>query len=112
MRMTPATLLMIPKLCKRKLPIKVAVAPSKTNTTVKPLMNMSAPIITRSVVCCCRSPLRSSSIETPEMNEMYAGTKGKTQGEINEIKPAKSAAKYVILLSIVFDKVRNKKAND
>ena len=36
-----------------------------------------------------------SSIETPEMNEMYPGMRGSTQGETKERKPAAKAASSV-----------------
>jgi hypothetical protein len=38
------------------------------------------------------SPRFSSSTPVPEINEMYPSTSGSTQGERNEISPAKNAA--------------------
>ncbi len=44
------------------------------------------------------SPVNSLS-DTPAMKEIYAGTRGKTQGEAKETSPARKAAKTETVLS-------------
>src|SRR6202522_3511302 len=46
--------------------------------------------ITRRIRCACGA--LSSSRPAPEIRERYPGTSGSTQGERNEINPAKNAA--------------------
>jgi hypothetical protein len=68
----------------------VAAAPSITNTTVKPRMNMSE--CKKTVFNNLRSFDWSSSTLAPEIKETYPGTSGSTQGERNETIPARNAA--------------------
>src|SRR5215472_4624511 len=71
-------------------PREVAAAPSITNTTVKPRMNMSE--CKSTVFNNLRSFDWSSSTLAPEMRETYPGTSGSTHGERNETIPATNAA--------------------
>jgi len=76
-------------------PIQVAVAPSRINTAENPAIkkiefNKTARLsLLSQVVFSVLSP--SSAKETPDMNETYPGTNGKTQGDKNEINPAANA---------------------
>jgi hypothetical protein len=76
-------------------PIQVAVAPSRINTTEKPAIkkiefnNTARLSLLSQVVFSVLCP--NSVKETPDMNETYPGTNGKTQGDKNEINPATNA---------------------
>ena len=59
-------------------------------TTLKPRMNPIEFTITRRISWPCGD--FSSSTPAPEIRETYPGTSGSTQGERNEIRPAKNAA--------------------
>ena len=78
------------------LPTAVAEAPSATNTIENPITKA------RDVRKICRRDVdgaapvpRISSIETPEMKEMYPGMSGRTQGDTNDRNPAAKAASSV-----------------
>src|SRR5580704_11629597 len=65
-------------------------APRVMKTTLKPRMKLTEfNIILRN---SCDSCALSSSTPAPEIKDTYPGTRGKTQGERNEIKPATNAA--------------------
>jgi len=65
------------------------------NTIENPIIKTSELIITFDRVLALLSVVISCS-ETPDINEIYAGTRGSTQGEINDINPAAKAAKIEI----------------
>src|SRR3954470_13725371 len=69
------------------------------NTMLKPRMNAMELIITLRInleSCPC-----NSSTPTPEINDTYPGTRGSTQGDKNEIKPAVNEARGSGRLAIV-----------
>jgi len=66
--------------------------PSKTNTNENPKIKTNE-LITTFIFILLSPPSVISFKETPDINEIYAGTKGKTQGEIKDISPAAKAAK-------------------
>jgi hypothetical protein len=68
----------------------VAVAPKRINIKENPRIKNKELIMM--VFLFCFSPFFISSKDIPEMKEIYPGTKGKTQGEINEKSPATKAA--------------------
>src|SRR5215831_10966619 len=70
-------------------PIPVAAAPSITNTSVKPRINMSE--CNSTVFNSLRSLFCSSSTLAPEIRETYPGTSGSTHGDRNETIPARNA---------------------
>ena len=63
----------------------------------KPRMNIKQLTVIRFRTCFRLSEFCISSKETPEINEMYPGTIGKTQGEINESNPNANAVKMLTL---------------
>src|SRR5712675_736339 len=67
----------------------VAAAPSITNTSVKPRINMSE--CNSTVFSSLRSLFCSSSTLAPEISETYPGTSGSTHGDKNETIPARNA---------------------
>jgi hypothetical protein len=69
-------------------------------TTLKPRMNPIEFTMMRRMSCDCGD--FSSSTPAPEMRETYPGTNGSTQGERNEINPARNAAMGSGRLDIVF----------
>jgi hypothetical protein len=76
-------------------PIHVAVAPNSINTMEKPVIKkielnkiIRLSLLNQDVF----SVLSPSSVNvTPDMNETYPGTNGRTQGDRNEINPAANA---------------------
>ena len=70
--------------------MKVAEAPIKTKTNENPRMNNTE--LSTMIFVFFLSSLLRESIETPEIKDTYAGTKGKTQGETNDSIPAPNAA--------------------
>src|SRR5437588_3662585 len=88
--MTPATLLSSARCCRVAWPMELATAPSTMNTRLNPMMNIIEFSITERM--SLESWCFSSSTPAPEMSETYPGTSGRTQGERNEIRPAKNAA--------------------
>src|SRR5262249_37651892 len=66
------------------------VAPRITNTRVNPRINMNE--CRSTVFSSLRSCASNSSALAPEISDTYPGTSGKTQGDRNEINPAKNAA--------------------
>src|SRR6476469_7349679 len=70
-------------------PILVAAAPSITNTSVKPRINMSE--CNSTVFNSLRSLFCNSSTLAPEIRETYPGTSGSTHGDRNETIPARNA---------------------
>jgi len=68
----------------------VAVAPKRINIKENPRIKNRELIIM--VFLFCFFPFSISSKDIPETKEIYPGTKGKTQGETNEKRPATKAA--------------------
>src|SRR5665811_646630 len=68
---------------------EVAVAPSPTNTRVKPRTNRPVMPVTRRIETL---PSDRSCIEYPDINEMYPGMSGSTHGDRNDAAPASTAA--------------------
>jgi hypothetical protein len=100
----PAILLIKYDFEKRKFPIAVAVAPSKTKITENPKIKAreAAMVFLRTSL---RSPCCRSSMDTPDINEIYAGTSGKTHGDKNESIPAANAVKieiWVVSIALSF----------
>src|SRR5581483_2075590 len=100
MMTTPATIDKLCLYCAASCPISVEIAPRVTNTTLNPRMNPMELTMTRRISCDCGD--FSSSTPTPEIRETYPGTRGSTQGERNEIRPATKAAIGSGRLDIVF----------
>src|SRR5579863_25317 len=90
MMTTPAISASSALYCVINWPTSVATAPSATNTMPKPRLNMSELRITLGINPL--PPRRNSSTPTPDINDTYPGTRGKTQGERNETSPAANAA--------------------
>jgi hypothetical protein len=88
--MTPATTASVCLYCAAICPISVEMAPRVINTTLKPRINPTEFVMTRRMRRPCDD--LSSSTPAPEISETYPGTNGNTQGERNEISPAKNAA--------------------
>lgn len=82
-------------LAARKDPNHVADAPKRMKTNENPPVNNSALIKTRDLLLPNNFlPLfdsLNSSRDTPEINDRYPGTSGRTQGDRNDIKPAVNA---------------------
>jgi hypothetical protein len=78
-----------------KVPIQVADAPKRINTIENPVIKNKALIKMIRLSLLIRTLLPSavfiSSRENPEINEIYPGIRGRTQGDKNEIKPAANA---------------------
>jgi hypothetical protein len=79
----------------RKEPSQVAVAPRSIKTIENPATKHKELIRTprrllgeREVISSCSC---NSFIETPDTNETYPGTRGSTQGDRNEMRPARKA---------------------
>ena len=73
-------------LCSKKLPIKVAVAPSEIKTNEKPREKDKDFFKIKFL------DFKSSSLSVvPQINDTYPGIKGSTQGDTKLIKPAKKA---------------------
>src|SRR5690349_14091499 len=71
-------------------PTEVEIAPSETKTMLNPMMKaieLSITFLSKPEFCSC-----NCSTPAPEISDTYPGTSGKTQGERNEITPAKKAA--------------------
>src|SRR5438093_6323117 len=87
---TPATCARVDLYCDASWPTAVDIAPSVTNTMLKPMMNRIEFIMTlrRTLASCAFS----SSTPTPEMSDTYPGTSGNTQGERKDTRPATNAA--------------------
>ena len=85
--------------------MKLALAPSRINTIEKPITK--ANVFTRilRVTALSRSSALSSSRETPEINDMYPGTSGSTQGERKEMIPAANAAIRPISVMAICDSI-------
>jgi hypothetical protein len=77
----------------KNFPRVVAVAPSRTKTTEKPTIKANDVMRVFRRTSSRFEAFCSSSTDTPDINEIYAGTSGRTQGERNESIPAKKAAK-------------------
>src|SRR5262245_54894813 len=67
-------------------------APSATNTTEKPITNVTAWISTRRRMAAVRS-LERSATDMPVMNDRYDGNSGSTHGDRNENSPALKATR-------------------
>ena len=74
----------------RNWPTSVEIAPSVMKTMLKPMMKAAEFSIT--LRNSCPSCNFSSSTPTPEINETYPGTSGRTQGDRKEIRPATNTA--------------------
>ena len=78
-----------------KMPSQVADAPKRINTIENPIIKNIALIKMMRLSLLIRTLLPSaafiSSRENPEINEIYPGIRGGTQGDKNEIKPAAKA---------------------
>jgi hypothetical protein len=92
---SPATFVRIDIFDEINDPIQVAVAPSKINTMENPMMKEIElyRIIIFSLLRKRVPPSFSliSANETPDIKEIYPGTRGRTQGDKKEIKPAANA---------------------
>ncbi len=86
----PSNFFKIKAFSNKKLPIKVAVAPKRINIKEKPIIKNKELIIIVFIFCFLFFSI--SSKDTPEIKEIYPGTRGKTQGETNEKRPATKAA--------------------
>ena len=76
------------ELCSKKLPIKVAVAPSDIKTNENPNEK------NKDFFSIKFLDFRSNSLSVvPHINEIYPGIKGSTQGDKKLIKPAKKTIK-------------------
>src|SRR5215510_6500121 len=67
-------------------------APSATNTTEKPITNVTAWVNTRRRIAVVRSFERSAT-DMPVMNDRYDGNSGSTHGDRNEKSPALKATR-------------------
>ncbi len=90
----PAILEISCKLSFKICPIDVAAAPISTKTMVNPKIKTEE--LTRSERLAEELLLFISSNEKPEMNEIYPGIIGKTQGEINERRPKINAVSILM----------------
>src|SRR5260370_32147583 len=90
MMITPAILLNSRKCECSAWPRVLAKAPRARKTMEKPRINITEFSMTERIrrESCCFS----SSTPAPEISDTYPGTSGRTQGERNEISPAKNAA--------------------
>jgi hypothetical protein len=88
----------------KKVPIQVAEAPRRIKTIENPpikkiafnkTMRLSLPTKPSPPVWAL-----ASSTDTPDMKEIYPGTRGRTQGDRNEIRPAANAI-YIETSSIL-----------
>ena len=77
----------------KNLPINVADAPRIIKTIENPSIKSIELKITLLIFFFPSAPSLNSSIEIPDMNDIYAGTRGKTHGEIKESKPAVKAVR-------------------
>src|SRR6266436_9938692 len=87
---TPATRASVDLYLAASWPASVEIAPSVTNTMLKPMIKaieFSMTLRNSDASGCC-----SSSTPTPEISDTYPGTSGNTQGERKETKPATKAA--------------------
>src|SRR6266478_5649336 len=87
---TPATRARVDLYLAASWPASVEIAPSVTNTMLKPMIKaieFSMTLRNSDASGCC-----SSSTPTPEISDTYPGTSGNTQGERKETKPATKAA--------------------
>jgi hypothetical protein len=90
MMMTPAILLMSARCLCNAWPTVVAAAPRARKTIEKPRMNIKE--FRKTLRIRRESCSLSSSTLAPEISDTYPGTRGRTQGERNEINPARNAA--------------------
>ena len=77
----------------RNFPRKVAEAPKSIKIKEKPRMKKSEFKLVFFKASTLSSFFCSSSKVSPEMKDRYPGIKGRTQGEMKEIKPPVKAAK-------------------
>jgi hypothetical protein len=95
--MTPAIRLKSPILLEsRNFPTTVAEAPSVMKTAEKPKTKIKELKATLRKTYPRFSTALISATETPEMKDKYPGIKGRTQGEMKEMKPAPKAASKLI----------------
>jgi len=92
--MIPAIILSILIFLDSNFPNVVADAPNKIKMREKPRINAIELII---IFFVDTLPDCISCNDTPDIYEIYAGMRGKTQGETNDKKPAKIAVKIEIL---------------
>ena len=83
---TPAIILKILELVKKKFPINVAVEPKTIKTKEKPKVKKIV-LMTTKFLCF----LTNLSKDVPEIYAIYPGIKGRTQGDKKLINPAKKA---------------------
>ena len=88
---TPAIILKILELVKKKFPINEAVEPNAIKTKEKPKVKKIVLITIRFLFL---SVILSNDV--PEIYEMYPGIKGRTQGDKKLINPAKKAIDNVV----------------
>ncbi len=84
----PEILVKVPRFCRRKVPNPVAAAPRAANTTVNPRMNNRITLTIRPEETW---PSSSCAAEYPDIIDRYPGSRGSTQGEMNEMMPAPNA---------------------
>jgi hypothetical protein len=95
MMTTPANFVRIDIFDEINVPIQVAVAPSKINTMENPVIKkielyriIRFSLLKKGVLTFFSL---ISANETPDIKEIYPGTRGKTHGDKKEIKPAANA---------------------
>ena len=87
----PAILLITAMWFTRNRPTAVAEAPKAVKTKANPRTKNTELQPALFIKSFLSAPLESSSKDSPDMKEMYPGTKGKTQGDRKETTPATKA---------------------
>ena len=93
---TPAIILKISELVKKKIPINEAVEPKAIKTKEKPKVKKIVLITIKSLFFST-----SLSNDVPEIYAIYPGIKGRTQGDKKLINPAKKAIDNVVFIKLI-----------